>query len=275
MQPAIARSYLFVPGNRPERFAKAVAAGADEVIVDLEDAVPPAEKAEARRAAANWLSKEKPTLLRINAVTTDWFRDDLEICSLPGVTGVVISKAEREEDLAAVRDKASPSARILPLVETARGFWNALKLAQAPSVQRLIFGSLDLQLDLGMNTEDEALLSFRLQMVLLSRLAGIQAPVDGIHTAIDDFERLRAETLRSRRLGFGGKLVIHPKQIAVVHECFQPSAEEVAWAKRVLEAASLSQGSAVAMGGELVDRPIIARAESILREAGARSSPPH
>ncbi len=269
MPPRIARSYLFVPGNRPDRFAKALAAGADEVIIDLEDAVAPGQKADARKSAADWLATKQSTFLRINAATSEWFLDDLELCALPGVAGVVLPKSERVEDLALVQSKLTTP--ILPLIETARGFRHASELAQAPSVQRLIFGPLDFQLDMGMKAEDEELLYFRSQLVLVSRLAGLQAPVDGINTAIDDLETLRADTLRSRRLGFGGKLLIHPRQIAVVHECFRPSAEEIAWAKRVLQAASASQGAAVAMSGEMVDRPIIARAEAILRESAAHS----
>jgi len=265
------RSYLFVPGNRPDRFAKAFSAGADAVIVDLEDAVPPAQKNEARSAVAAWLSHGKPTFIRVNDATTTWFRDDLEISRSPTVAGIVLPKAERVENLTFLREKVTPGAQILPLVETGQGFRNAQALARTPGVQRLIFGEIDFQLDLGIRGNGEELLYFQSQLVLVSRLAGIQSPVAGINAAIDDLNSLRADTLRSRRLGFGAKLLIHPKQISIVHECFRPSAEEIVWAKRVLEAAAASQGAAVSMNGQLVDRPIIARAESILYEAGQRS----
>jgi len=267
----IERSYLFVPGNRPDRFAKAFAAGADAVIIDLEDAVPPAQKKEARTAAATWLAQGTATLVRLNDVTTSWFRDDLEICGLPAVAGVVLPKAERVENLAFVREKVNPAAQILPLIETARGFSNALAIARSPGVQRVIFGEIDFQLDLGIKGSGEELLFFRSQLVLVSRLAGIQPPVAGINAAIDDLDSLRADTLRSRLLGFGAKLLIHPKQISVVHECFRPSAKEIAWAKQVVDAAAASQGAAVSMNGQLVDRPIIAQAHSILAEAEQRS----
>jgi citrate lyase subunit beta / citryl-CoA lyase len=267
MQPPIARSYLFVPGNRPDRFAKAFAGGADAVIIDLEDAVPAAQKVAARRATADWLSAGKATLVRINSADSEWFRADLELCALPGIAGVVLPKAERLEDLAQLREKTTPGTPILPLVETAQGYWNALTLARAQSVRRLIFGEVDFQLDLGIGDGDEELLSFRSQIVLVSRVAGIQAPVAGINAAIDDLERLRADTLRSRRLGFGGKLLIHPKQVPVVHACFQPTAEDLDWAKRVLEAAAESGGAAIAMNGELVDRPVILKARRILTDA--------
>jgi citrate lyase subunit beta / citryl-CoA lyase len=267
----IYRSYLFVPGSRPDRFAKAFSAGADAVIIDLEDAVPPQQKAEARSAAAAWLSQGKPTFIRVNDVTTTWFRDDVAICSLPAVAGVVLPKAERVENLDFVRDKLNSAARILPLIETAQGFSNALALARSPGVQRLIFGEIDFQLDLGIKSTGQELLFFQSQLVLVSRLAGIQSPVAGINATIDDLDNLRVDTLRSRRLGFGAKLLIHPKQISVVHECFRPSAEEILWAKRVLDAAAASQGAAVSMDGQLVDRPIIAQAQSILCEAEQRS----
>ncbi|MBV8050689.1 MAG: CoA ester lyase [Acidobacteriaceae bacterium] len=267
----VQRSYLFVPGNRPDRFAKAFAAGADAVIVDLEDAVPRSQKNEARQAAADWLAQDKPTFVRINDVTTEWFRGDLDICSLPAVSGVLLPKAERVENLAFIERKLNPTAHILPLIETAKGFSNARELARMPRVQRLIFGEIDFQIDLGIKGAGEELLYFQSELVLISRIAGIQAPVAGINAAIDDAESLRADTLRARRLGFGAKLLIHPKQVAIVHECFRPSAEEIAWAKRVLDAASTSQGAAVSMNGQLVDRPIVAQAESILLEADQRS----
>jgi citrate lyase subunit beta/citryl-CoA lyase len=266
MQEPVPRSYLFVPGNRPERFPKAFASGAHAVIIDLEDAVPCAEKTAARNAAHDWLSQGKPTLIRLNGAATPWFADDLQLCGLPGLAGVVLPKCERREDIGLVAERSGERARILPLIETAQGFWNALALAKASFVDRLIFGAIDLQLDLAITGEDEELHYFRSQLVLVSRQAGIRSPVDGICAAIQDFERLRAQTLRARRFGFGGKLCIHPKQIRVVNESFLPSSEEVAWARRVVDAASRSSGAAVALDGDMIDRPIIAKAEAILSE---------
>jgi citrate lyase subunit beta/citryl-CoA lyase len=131
---------------------------------------------------------------------------------------------------------------------------------------------LDFQLDVGIQGDTDELLYFRSQLVLVSRLAGIAPPVDGINTEIDDPERLRARTLRARRLGFGGKLCIHPKQIAHVNACFRPTEEEILWAKGVLEAAAAAGGGAVAAQGQMVDRPVILRAEQIMREAGRDAS---
>ena len=266
MQSRVPRSYLFVPANRPERFEKAFAAGAHAIIIDLEDSVPSSEKTAARTAAANWLSQNKPTLVRLNGSATEWFADDLKLCALPGVAGVVLPKCETIEDLRLVEEHGGQRLPLMPIIETARGFWNALALAQAYLVDRLVFGSIDLQLDLGIRGEGIELDYFRSQLVLVSRLAGIRSPVDGICTSIHDAEILRAETLRALRFGFGGKLCIHPEQVSVVNQSFLPSPEEILWARRVLDAASASGGAAVALDGTMVDRPIIAQAEAILRQ---------
>jgi citrate lyase subunit beta/citryl-CoA lyase len=271
MPAPVPRSYLFVPGNRPERFAKACASGADAVIIDLEDAVPPAEKAAARDAVVEWLSPAQSVLLRINSADTEWFREDLVLCGLPGVRGVVLPKAEQVDHILKV-GAAGPQAHVLPLVETAAGFANAAALARTSRVQRLMFGTIDFQLDMGISGDDLELLYFRSQLVLVSRIAGILAPVDGVTTAIDDAEQLRIETLRARRIGFGGKLCIHPKQVGPVNQHFSPSAEDVAWARGVLEAAAAANGAAVALDGKMIDRPVILKAQEILDEAQRRAA---
>lgn len=257
-----ARSYLFVPGNRPERFAKACASGADAVIVDLEDAVPPAEKSAARSNVAAWASTDHPVLVRVNGMDTEWFRDDIALCASPGIAAVVLPKAER------IEDAGKP---LVPIVETARGFWNAAAIAQSAGVIRLAFGSIDFQLDLGIRGEGEELLYFRSQLVLVSRLAGLPAPVDGITTVFDSPDPVRADTQRARRLGFGGKLCIHPKQVALVNECFGPLPEEEAWAKRIVAAAAAAGEGAIALDGEMIDRPVLARAQEILRQTRSSS----
>jgi citrate lyase subunit beta/citryl-CoA lyase len=268
----IARSYLFVPGNRPDRFDKACASGAGAVIVDLEDAVPAADKSKARMAVEAWVSPAHPVVLRINGVTTDWFRDDVTCCRMPGVQAVMLPKTESVYHLRRVQDLLGQSIPILPLIETARGFAGALEIARDRSVERLVFGSLDFQIDVGIPGDQQELLYFRSQLVLISRLAGLHAPVDGITTAIDNPEELRADTLRARRLGFGGKLCIHPKQIPIVNDGFRPTAEEVAWAQRVVEAATAAKGAAVALSGQMVDRPVIVKAQRILDEAARGKS---
>jgi citrate lyase subunit beta/citryl-CoA lyase len=257
------RSLLFVPGDRPERFDKAIAAGAGLVIVDLEDAVAPPHKAAARDAVAGWLRAERPVALRVNGADTPWFDADVALCRHPGVVAIVLPKAE---DPAVLRDVAAgaPQAALLPLIETALGVAHVETLAAAPRVQRLLFGSIDLQLDLGIAGDGDELLCFRSRLVLASRLAGIAAPVDGVSTALDDREALTADALRARRLGFGAKLCIHPKQVPVVEAAFAPTPEERAWAERVLAAAEAAQGGAVAVDGRMVDKPVILRARALL-----------
>ena len=262
------RSVLFVPGNRPERFDKALAAGASAVIIDLEDAVAPADKPAARAALAAWLRPEHAVIVRINSQDTPWFAGDLALAGVPGVAAVMVPKAERPDTLAAVM--AAGSRALLPLVESAVGLAGLPALAAAPGVLRLAFGSIDLQVDLGLKdaTEDE-LLPFRLQLVLASRLAGIGAPLDGVSTAIDDEARLLLDVQRARRLGFAGKLCIHPRQVALVNQGLAPSAAERDWARRVLAAAGSAVGAAVAVDGKMVDKPVLMRAEALLREAPA------
>ena len=263
---SIARSYLFVPGNRPDRFEKACAAGAGAVIIDLEDAVPAAEKSKARTAVEAWVDPKHPVVLRINGVDTDWFRDDVTCCRMPGVQAIMLPKTESVEHLRRVEELLGQTIPILPLIETARGFASAAEIAHDRAVHRLVFGSLDFQIDVGIPGDDEELLYFRSQLVFISRVAGIQPPVDGVTTAIDDSEQLRADTVRARRLGFGGKLCIHPKQIATVNECNRPTENEIAWARRVVEAATAAKGAAVALEGQMVDRPVIVKAQRILDE---------
>lgn len=270
--PARARSYLFVPADRPERIAKANAAGADAVIVDLEDAVAPDAKDAARAALAGRLSPAQPVIVRVNAADTRWFRDDLALCRMPGVAAIMLPKTETSHDLSELAAGIGTTIPILPLIETARGLWNALEIAQAPDVQRLAFGPLDFQLDLGLHGGDEELAYFRAQLVLASRVARILPPVDGPTTAIDDREIIRADALRARRAGFGGKLCIHPKQVRWVNECFSPGPDEIAWARRVVAAARSAQAGAVAVDGKMVDRPVVARAEFILGQMDERFS---
>jgi citrate lyase subunit beta / citryl-CoA lyase len=259
------RSYLFVPGNRPDRYAKACATRAGAVIVDLEDAVAPAEKAGARHSLAAWLSTQQRVLVRVNAPGSPWFADDLRACASDGVSAIVLPKAERAEDVERVAAICG-SRPILPLVETARGVWNVLALAQARHVRSLLFGALDFQADLG--TSDDDLLYARSRLVLASRVAGIDAPVDGITQAIDDPELLRRDCERARQLGFGGKVCIHPKQVDIVNRCFSPSADDLAWARRVIDAFAQSSGNAALLDGRMIDRPVLVRAQALLGEAG-------
>lgn len=262
------RSYLFVPGDRPERFDKALGAGADAIIVDLEDAVAPAAKAIAREALAGWLDRPGAgaVVVRINAPQTEWFADDLRACAHPLVRALVVPKAEQRDPLAQVAAQA-PGRGVLALIESAAGFDAVRTLATTTGVVRLVFGSIDFQADLGIEGDDDALLYFRSQLVLASRLAGLDAPVDGVTTALGDDEAIARDTERARRLGFGAKLCIHPKQVAAVNRGFLPSDAEIGWARRVLAAAEASGGAAVAVDGKMVDAPVLLRARRLLERA--------
>ena len=267
---ALPHAYLFVPADRPERIAKARASGADAVIVDLEDAVAPEAKVRAREALAALLDEAAPLVVRINAAGTPWFDDDLELCRHPGVAAIMLPKAEGIDAVCTVVETTYQD--VLPIIESARGLKEIHSIASVPGVIRLAFGSVDLALDLGIEcapdgTEIE-LLAFRSQLVLASRLAGLAAPVDGVSTAIDDLQRLQADTERSRRLGFGAKLCIHPKQLATVQAVFTPSPERLDWARRVCKAFETAGGSAVAVDGQMVDLPVVQRARAVLRDAG-------
>ena len=262
----VPRSYLFVPANRPERVDKALASGADSVIIDLEDAVAPFAKDSARASLVSWLQSngEASVVVRINAGNTSWFKDDLSICALPGIAAIMVSKAEGIDVLNEVRE-AAPGRGLLPLVESAAGYGNLGAIAATAGVTRLAFGSIDFQLDLDIGGEGEELLYFRSHLVLVSRIAGLQAPIDGVTAALDNESLTRSDASRARRLGFGGKLCIHPKQVATVNECFSPNEADAAWARRVVHAADQSAGAAVALDGSMIDKPILQRALAILQ----------
>ncbi len=259
-------TYLFVPGNRPDRFEKAWQSGADAVILDLEDACLGTQKGQAREAVAAWLSPERPVCIRINGTGTPWFEGDLEVVRVPGVIGVLLPKAEHTEQIAQVAACLTNQTRVLPLLETAYGVWNVLALAQAPRVERLAFGSIDFQLDLGISGGQEELLYARSRLVLASRVAGILPPLDGVTATLNDLARLRSDVEHARRLGFGGKLCLHPKQLETVRRGFAPTASEIAWARRVLEAAEAADVGALQLDGQMVDRPVIERARAILAQ---------
>jgi len=259
---AAPRSYLFVPGNRPERFDKALGAGADAVIVDLEDAVPPAAKSAARDAVAAWLAPAHAIVLRINAAGTPWFEDDLALARRAGVAAVMLPKAERAAEVEAVGDVA-----VIALLESAAGLANARAVAACPNVRRLAFGAIDFQLDLGLQAGFDDLLAFRSEIALASRLAGLAPPVDSPSVAIEHADEVEREARAARRLGFGGKLCIHPRQVAGVNAAFAPTPDELAWAARVVEAARASGGAAVQVDGRMIDRPVILRAQRLLDQA--------
>jgi citrate lyase subunit beta/citryl-CoA lyase len=263
------RSYLFVPGDRPDRFDKALGAGAHAVILDLEDAVTPQRKEQARAAIADWLAKTPARVfIRVNPEGTPWHADDCELLESARVAGVMVPKAEEATSMARLARHLGDGQELIPLVETVAGHFEAAALARVPRVCRLAFGSIDFMADSGIQGDAEELDAVRTNLVLVSRHAGLRAPIDGVSLAIDDPAQLEREVRRSRRIGMGARLCIHPKQVAIVHAGFAPTTEEVAWARRVLDALAGGPLGAIAVDGKLVDRPVALRAEAILADAG-------
>ena len=274
---ALARSFLFVPANRPERYAKALACGADAVIVDLEDAVTPADKLLARQAlqqtAASLAAAQLGRLLvRINAAGTPWHADDLaalRALSALGVAGVMVSKAESPAVLAGVAAAAGPACVLVPLIESVAGLDALDALAASPQVLRLAFGHLDFQADAGLacGLDEAELVPVRLALVLASRRAGLAAPVDGISPGTQDTAQLSLDAARSRRGGFGGKLCIHPAQAVPVNAAFAASALELDWARRVQAAFTVAGGGVFSLDGRMVDAPVLRLAQRTLAQA--------
>jgi citrate lyase subunit beta/citryl-CoA lyase len=277
----IPRSYLFVPGNRAERFDKALASGADVVVLDLEDAVAADDKALARAAVARCLAAADAALrprlvLRINDESTPWFDDDLALLVATHAHGVMLPKAEATGTVARLR-RACPGIEVLALIESARGILNAEALAAADGVRRLVFGTLDFALDLDL-ADDPAVGPLGLdaaasRLAWASRAADLPPPVAGVTPDIDDAVRLRADFARARAHGFGAKLCIHPKQVAWVHDTLAPSVAELDWAQRVLAAAASSSG-AVRVDGRMVDKPVLLRARQLLERASSQARQP-
>ncbi|MET8853260.1 CoA ester lyase [Amycolatopsis sp. NPDC004625] len=250
----VATTFLFVPGDRPERFDKALAGGADVVILDLEDAVAPAAKDSARASVDEWLASHR-ALVRINAPGTPWFGADAALVAARGVP-VMVPKAENPGVLAGFRE-------VVALVETAAGVERAGELAAVPSVTRLAFGSIDLAAELGVDPEDREPFAYaRSRLVIASAAAGLAPPVDGVTTNVGDDAGLEADVRYARRLGFGGKLCIHPRQVPVARAAFAPAEAEREWARRVVTA---GPGVSV-VDGRMVDEPVRARARRILGE---------
>ncbi|MEB8388743.1 CoA ester lyase [Rhodobacteraceae bacterium KMM 6894] len=264
MPAPIDRIYLplFVPADRPDRFAKAAAAGPDAVIVDLEDAVAPTARASARANLTEALKGiDAPIILRINAAGTDWFEADLTAAANLPLAAVMLAKAETAEACAQVARTAG--LPVIALIETARGIADVAQVAGASA--RLAFGSIDYAADLGMGHTRASLMAARSALVLAARLAGQPAPLDGVTTATRDEALIEADCRHAVEMGLTGKLIIHPAQLTPARRSFAPSDDEVAWARRVVMAAQEANGSAaVLLDGAMIDAPVVARAHQIL-----------
>ncbi len=260
---------LFVPGDRPDRFPKAASVGAGLVVCDLEDAVRAAAKEQSRGEVVSWVARGGRAAVRVNAPGTEHHHADLAALGAagPGLAGVVVPMAETPSSLAEVV-RALQGVPVLALIETARGVRAAPELAAVDGVVRLGIGHLDLAAALGADPDAPVIDHCRHQLVLAARAAGSAAPVDGVTLEVADTGRITADATRARRDGYGGKLCIHPAQLAPVAAAFTPSDAEIAWARRVREA--FAEGVAL-VDGAMVDAPVIARARSVLASAkGAR-----
>ena len=262
--------FLFVPADRPDRWEKAFGAGADAVILDLEDAVAASAKPGARRALREGrdaiVAAPCPILVRINARSSEEHERDLAAVRDLGLVGVMLAKTETAEDVEATL--AATGTQVVALIESARGLAAARPIATAAA--RIAFGSIDYAADLGMAHTRAALALARAELVLASRLAGRAAPVDGVTTSVKDTEAVRADAAHACEVGFSGKLLIHPAQIAPAMDGFRPSADDLAWAERVLAARG---AGATAIDGAMVDAPVLLRAEQIVRRAARFRSP--
>ena len=267
-------AFLFVPGTRPERFTKALDSGADSVIIDLEDAVAAEDKQTARNAIRTaWptfnTEQKKRLIIRSNSPGSQFYAADLILAQELDLPCLLIPKSESLDQINGAA-QILPNTAIIPMIETAIGLDRINDIATAEQVLRLALGNLDLQVDLGMvcDSQESELQTARFQIVLASRLAQIAPPIDGVTPSTDDIERITNDAERAKRIGFGGKLCIHPKQVPLVKAAFLPSAEEISWAFRVIEADKASKGGAVKLDGRMIDHPVVLLAQRTLASAG-------
>ncbi|HEU4849665.1 MAG TPA: CoA ester lyase [Terrimesophilobacter sp.] len=277
------RSYLYVPGDQAERLEKAPGRGADALILDLEDAVAPQNKAAARELVGGWIQghPEFGDSVWVRIIADDPAAD-LEAITAP-IAGVMVPRAETAllaevDELLAARESRlgipAASIAVIPLIETARGLLDAVQLASAPRTVRLAIGRADLagELGLGIDPEGSEFRSILLQLVIASSAAGISAPVAPTSTDFRDLEALRSSTEQLLRLGYRGRTAVHPAQLPVINEVFTPSPEEVERARRLVaafdEAERNGSGVTVDENGRMVDVAVVRAARDVLQRAG-------
>jgi citrate lyase subunit beta/citryl-CoA lyase len=293
------RSYLYCPGDRPDRLGRVRSRGADAVIADLEDSVHASKKAVARAAVAAWLADlppdQQPEHAGKGQLDQIWVRvnpgtlaDDVTAILGPDLRGIVLPKADPAlvatlDDLLtrAERDRGLPhgAVAVQPIIETARGLLAAAELASAPRVVRLGFGEVDLAADLGadIRTDPQILGPLRLQIVVASAAAGIAAPVGSASPDFRDLTALRADTEGLLRLGFRARTAIHPAQLACINEVFTPSKQQVDQARRLVaafdDATAMGVGAIVGPDGTMVDAAMLRSARDVLTHAAWQSAP--
>ena len=292
------RSYLFAPGDNEKLLQKVFTAGADAVVLDLEDAVAPANKASARQLVNQRLqmlpsvaAKLPAIYLRINAISTQFWQADVALAAHPLVRGIRMGKAASLAELQAADNELADaerqaglvvgSLRLVPTIESATGLLNAVDMARHPRVEALSFGAADFAKDIGaeVDADETQTLFARSQLVVVSRAAGLNPPIASVYTKLKDLDGLRASSDAQRRLGFFGRSCIHPSQLPIIHEVFTPQPKAVAEARVIVAAFEQTQltGAAVTTltSGQFVDAPLVERARAVLSlaEAFAEATP--
>jgi citrate lyase subunit beta/citryl-CoA lyase len=270
----MARCFLYVPGHRADRFAKAFASGADAVILDLEDAVPVPAKDEARRDVRTFLDELAPgpvaAWVRIN--DGDRGRADLQaLASATALAGVVVPKAT--PDVLATRHADAPDVALIPLVESAVALTAAAAIAASAGVQTLAIGEVDLAADLGLGDDvpDAALWALRMHVVVACAAAGRSAPLGPVIRDIEDLAGFATTVRQLRHAGFGAIQAIHPKQVSVVNDELTPTPDDVAAAERLLEAAARVDGGVfVDDAGRMIDEAVLRSARRTLGRVAPR-----
>jgi citrate lyase subunit beta/citryl-CoA lyase len=268
MSATEARSLLFVPGTRSDRFDRAATSGADAVILDLEDSVAPSAKLSARDEVRIWLTgparPAEGVVVRVNGVGTAWHVDDLRMAATVGCA-VLLPKADTVEGLVAVRAALPAQRQLVALIETARGVRDVAELCGSGLIDRVAFGSVDFTVELGLDPTrpSPTLTHARSALVVASAAAGLQSPLDGVTTAVDDPYRLAVDLEDAVSAGFGGKLAIHPRQVIAINQAWTPAPALVSWAERVIAACAHEVG-VTTVDGQMVDLPVIMRARRTL-----------
>ena len=279
----LARSWLFVPGNSEKRLKKAETLDADVLIYDLEDAVAPEEKEAARGDVINALaSSGKNVFVRVNSMETPYFFDDIQALLkeyYPALKGIMLPKAAEAKQIEILEHLLDVHERkmgivdqieIAPLIESALGVYYCFDIASSSNrIRRLVFGAIDYALDVNVTLSNEGLelLYVRSQLVIASRAAGLEPPIDTVYANFGNTEGMEAETVHAEKLGFRGKLVIHPSQISVVNSTFSPSESEIQEATEILEAADRFGNSVFQLNGKMVDEPILKKARKVMEAA--------
>lgn len=263
-----ATSFLFVPGDRPERFPKALASEADIVIIDWEASVIPDRKMLARQATQDFLSQCSETVkvaIRVNPVQSDFFVEDCIFLRSVNVSGVFLTMVESVEDLDHACQVIPERLPFVAMIETAKGLIQSNQIASVKRVCRIAFGNMDYQTNLGLPDDPAGMIYPSSVIAVASRSVGLPQPIAGVTADFTDLQAFQVAAALERSLGFTAKMCIHPKQIEWTHAAFRPSELEINWANEVIEASRHSH--AVQIKGVMIDRPVIQRANAILQSA--------